>query len=141
VLLLDDINGWPPASLTALHLAQQRHMVTVVTAADTAAAQLGNSGAASTTRERFWKYGVEVLTSTALMKWEGNTATLLHLYHGEEEQRDFDTLVLATTSIAENSLSIALADDDIEVHTIGDATAARTASMAFFEARRLAQQL
>src|SRR6185295_19852875 len=34
VLLLDDINGWWPASGTALHLAQQRHQVTVVTAAE-----------------------------------------------------------------------------------------------------------
>jgi len=34
VLLLDDINGWWPASGTALHLAQQRHLVTVVTSAE-----------------------------------------------------------------------------------------------------------
>lgn len=141
VLLLDDINGWLPASHTALHLAQQRHMVTLVTAADLAAAQMDNSSTGGTTRERFWKYGVEVINSTALMKWEGNTATLLHLYHGEEEQRDFDTLVLATTSTVEDRLTRTLAEDDMEIHTIGDATAARTASMAFFEARRLGMEL
>ncbi|NQV45839.1 MAG: FAD-dependent oxidoreductase [Rhodospirillales bacterium] len=141
VLLLDDINGWLPASHTALHLAQQRHMVTVVTAAELPAAQMDYSSTGGTTRERFWKYGVEVLTSTSLMKWEGNTATLLNLYLGEEENRDFDTLVLATTNTVENSLTLALADDDIDIHTIGDATAARTASMAFFEARRLALTL
>ncbi len=144
VLLLDDINGWLPASHTAIHLAQQRHMVTVVTAADLPAAQMDYSSTGGTTRERFWKYGVEVLTSTSLMKWDGNTATLLHLYAQEEEQRDFDTLVLATTNSVENRLSVELAADSPEgmnIHTIGDATAARTASMAFFEARRLAMEL
>ena len=141
VLLLDDINGWLPASHTALHLAQQRHFVTIVTAADVAAGQMEHSCTGDTTRERFWKYGVEVITSTALMKWEGNTATLLHLYHGEEEQRDFDTLVLATTNNPENVLSRSLEKDKIEIYTIGDAIAARTASMALFEARRLSMKL
>ncbi len=137
VLLLDDINGWLPASHTALHLAQQRHMVTVVTAADVPAGQMEYSATATTTRERFWKYGVEVLTSTALMEWDGNTATLLHLYAEDEEKRDFDTLVLATTNTPEDSITRELESDDMVVHTIGDAVAARTASMAFYEARRL----
>lgn len=141
VLLLDDINGWLPASHTALHLARQRHTVTVVTAADIAAGQMEYSHTANTTRERFWKYGVEVLTSTAVMKWEGNTATLLHLYANDEETRRFDTLVLATTNFPEDRISRALAGDDMAVHTIGDAVAARTASMAFYEARKLALTL
>ncbi|MBT3559305.1 MAG: FAD-dependent oxidoreductase [Rhodospirillales bacterium] len=141
VLLLDDINGWLPASLTALHLALQRHVVTVVTAADVAAGQMEASHTASTTRERFWKYGVEVLTSTALMKWEGNTATLLHLYADDEEKRDFDTLVLATTNTPEDKITHELAADHMVVHTIGDAVSARTASMAFFEARKLGMSL
>jgi 2,4-dienoyl-CoA reductase-like NADH-dependent reductase (Old Yellow Enzyme family) len=141
VLLLDDINGWLPASLTALHLALQRHMVTVVTAADVAAGQMESSHTAATTRERFWKYGVEVLTSTALMKWEGNTATLYHLYADDEEKRDFDTLVLATTNTPEDHISRELMDDDMVVHTLGDAVSARTASMAFYEARKLGMSL
>ncbi|MBT4889766.1 MAG: FAD-dependent oxidoreductase [Rhodospirillales bacterium] len=142
VLLLDDINGWPPASQTALYLAKERHMVSYVTATDVVAAQLNSSGAGGTTRRRFWEFGVESLTSTALMKWEGNTATLLHLYSGEEEQRDFDTLVLATIGEANDHLSRELADDTgMSIHTIGDATCARTAYMAFFEGRKLALEL
>ncbi len=145
VLLLDDINGWLPATHTALHLALQRHMVTYITSADTAAQQMDASMTGTTTRERFWKYGVEVLASTALMTWESNTATLLHLYSGEEEKRDFDTLVLATTSTPNDHLSRALqstpTNPDMIFHTIGDATSARTASMAFYEARKLALTL
>ena len=111
VLLLDDINGWWPASGTALHLAQQRHMVTVVTAAEQAAAALDLSQTGETTRTRFMKMGVEVLTATALKTWDGNTATLLNLYTGDEETRDFDSLVLATTNRSLNQLTTDLAGD------------------------------
>ena len=52
--------------------------------------------------------------------------------------------MLATTNSVENRISLELAADSpdgMNIHTIGDATAARTASMAFFEARRLAMEL
>ena len=55
VLLLDDLDGWWPASGTALHLAQQRHQVTIVTASEKAAAKLDLSLTGDTTRERFIK--------------------------------------------------------------------------------------
>ena len=141
VLLLDDINGWLPASGTALHLALQRHMVTVVTASEKAAAQLDNSHTGDTMRERFVKYGVEVLLATAVESWSGNTARLINLYTGDIEERDFDSLVLATTNRPEDSLTKALAGAGKQVHTIGDAVQARTAAMAIYEARKLAMTL
>ena len=141
VLLLDDINGWWPASGTALHLALARHMVTVVTASEKAAEQLDFSRTGDTTRERFWKLGVEVICGHALSAWKGNTATLMNLYTGDTEDRDFDSLVLATTNTVEDSLRRELADDDLRIHNLGDAVAARTASMAIFEARTLAMSL
>ncbi len=141
VLLLDDINGWWPASGTALHLALQRHTVTVVTSSEHVAGQLDNSQTGDTTRERFMKYGIEVVLATALTEWRGNTATLVNLYTGEEESRDFDSLVLACTNHPENRLQGELADAGLEVHEIGDTVAARTASMAFYEGRKLALSL
>lgn len=141
VLLLDDINGWWPASGTALHLAEQRHLVTLVTAADVACGQLEHSQTADTTRERFWKMGVETVTSTALLKWEGNTATLVNLYTGDTEERDFDTLVLALTNTPLDHLSRELADSGIDIRSIGDTVSARTASMAIYEGRTLGLQL
>ena len=141
VLLLDDINGWWPASGTALHLALERHMVTVVTASEKAAEQLDFSRTGDTTRERFWKLGVEVICGHALNAWKDNTATLMNLYTGDTEERDFDSLVLATTNTVEDSLRRELADDDLRIHNLGDAVAARTASMAIFEARTLAMSL
>ena len=142
VLLLDDINGWWPASGTALHLAEQRHRVTLVTASEQAAGQLEYSRTADTTRERFMKMGVETVVATALVKWQGNTATLVNLYTGDEETRDFDSLVMACTNKPNDGLQSALAGSaGPEVHAIGDMVAARTAAMAIFEARKLALTL
>ena len=141
VLLLDDINGWWPASGTALHLALNRHSVTVVTAAEKPAEQLDLSRTGDTMRERFWKTGVEVICGHALTRWEGYTATIMNLYTGDEEERSFDSLVLATTNTVEDRLSRELGDGGLEVHSIGDTVAARTASMAFHEARQLAMTL
>ena len=142
VLLLDDINGWWPASGTALHLAEQRHRVTLVTASEQAAGQLEYSRTADTTRERFMKLGVETVVATALVKWQGNTATLVNLYTGDEETRDFDSLVMACTNKPNDGLQSALAGSaGPEVHAIGDMVAARTAAMAIFEARKLALTL
>jgi NADPH-dependent 2,4-dienoyl-CoA reductase/sulfur reductase-like enzyme len=141
VLLLDDINGWLPASGTALHLAQQRHHVTVATAAEKAAAQMDYSHTGDSMRERFARFGVEVLLATAVESWNGNTARLINLYTGDVEEREFDSLVLATTNRPEDHLSRALEGTDKEVHTVGDAVQARTAAMAIYEARKLAMTL
>jgi len=142
VLLLDDLNGWWPASGTALYLAEQRHRVTLVTASEQAASQLELSRTADTTRERFMKMGVETVVATALVEWRGNTATLVNLYTGDEERRDFDSLVLACTNTPDDGLKIELAGKEgPDVHAIGDMVAARTAAMAIFEARKLALSL
>jgi NADPH-dependent 2,4-dienoyl-CoA reductase/sulfur reductase-like enzyme len=141
VLLLDDIDGWWPASGTALHLAQQRHQVTVVTASEKAAGALDLSQTGDTTRARFAKYGVEVLLATGLAEWRGNTAKLVNLYTGEADEREFDSLVLATTNTPDDRLTRELSGAGLEVHSIGDTVAARSASMAFYEGRKLALTL
>ena len=141
VLLLDDINGWWPASGTALHLAGMGHRVSVVTASEKAAEALDLSHLGPSTRERFAKAGVTVVCACALTRWAGNTATIVNLYTGETETRAFDSLVLATTNTVDDALARALADDAIEVHVIGDTVAARTAAMAFFEGRSLGMAL
>ena len=138
VLLLDDIDGWWPASGTALRMALPRHMVTVATASEKAAAKLDLSLTGDTTRARFMRYGVEVLLATAVEKWDGNTATLLNLYTGDREEREFDSLVLACTNTRDTTLADALTDAPMPIHVLGDAMAPRTAHMAIFEARKLA---
>ena len=141
VVLLDDLNGWWPASGTALHLAERGHQVTILTASDKAAEALDGSHLGPSTRERFAKLGVTVICSHALTRWAGSTATMADLYTGETQALTFDSLVLATTNTADDALARELANDDIEVHTVGDMVAARTASMAFYEGRTLGMTL
>lgn len=140
VLLLDDLNGWWPASGTAIHLAQQRHRVTIVTASEKAAGQLDLSMTGDTTRERFAKLGIEVILASALVSWTGNTAKIMNLYTGDTEERDFDSLVMALTNERDEKLSSALAEEK-NIHAAGDTVQARTASMAIYEARKLAMTL
>jgi thioredoxin reductase len=141
VLLLDDIDGWWPATGTALHLAQNRHYVTIVTASEKAAAQLDLSMTGDTTRERLMRFGVEVVLATSLESWDGNIATLVNLYSGEKEQREFESLVLATTNTSNHQLFDSLVNADFDVFSVGDAVAPRTAHMAIYEARKLALTL
>jgi 2,4-dienoyl-CoA reductase-like NADH-dependent reductase (Old Yellow Enzyme family) len=142
VLLLDDINGWWPASGTAIHLAQQRHLVTVLTAAEKAAGQLDNSLTGDTTRERFARFGIEVILASALVSWEGNTARIMNLYTGDIEERQFDSLVMALTNERDDRLARELEGNaPMPVHAVGDTVQARTASMAIYEARKLAMTL
>lgn len=141
VLILDDINGWWPASGTAIHLAKLRHHVTIATAAEKAAGQLDYSATGDTTRERFAKLGIEVLLATAVKSWDDGKATLVNLYTGDEDVREFDTLVTATTNVPEDRVFKALEGSGMAVHTLGDAIHARTASMAIYEARELALKL
>ncbi|MBI1385811.1 MAG: FAD-dependent oxidoreductase [Rhizobiales bacterium] len=145
VLLLDDIDGWWPATGTALHLARQRHMVTIVTASEKAAAKLDPSLTGDIARARLMQHGVEVILATALEKWEGNTATLVNLYTGDTETREFDSLVLASTNTPDDALQDALSGEGsmagMEIHAIGDTVSARTAHMAIYEARALALRI
>lgn len=141
VLLLDDINGWPPASLTALHLAQLRHEVVLVTAAAHAAAQLDHSGVGPTTRSRFLEFGVETRTGAALLSWADKVATIRDFAWDSEEKREFDTLVLALPNLPNDGLYDELLGNGLRPHLIGDAMAARTAAMAIQEGRETAAAL
>ena len=83
------------------------------------------------------KLGVETVVATVVTKWEGNTATLVNLYTGDEETREFDSLVMACTNHPDDALQAELADSGMEVHAIGDTVSARTAAMAVYEGRKL----
>ena len=115
--------------------------MTLVTSAEKVAGQLEHNGTADTTRERFMKYGIETLVATALLSWQDNTARLVNLYTGDEDEREFDSLVLATTNTPEDELTAALAGSQLEIHAIGDTVSARTAAMAIYEGRKLGRRL
>jgi 2,4-dienoyl-CoA reductase-like NADH-dependent reductase (Old Yellow Enzyme family)/NAD(P)-dependent dehydrogenase (short-subunit alcohol dehydrogenase family) len=141
VLLLDDIDGWLPASGTAAFLAQRDHAVTLITASAAPLMALARSMADGPMRKLFAELEIETIAGTALLAWSDGTATLRNLLDGAELNRPFDCLVLATTNTPETSLQQNLLGSGLEVHPIGDCVAARTAAMAIYEGARLGRLL
>ncbi|MCC6470114.1 MAG: FAD-dependent oxidoreductase [Alphaproteobacteria bacterium] len=141
VLLLDDLNGWMPASGTALYLAQRGHQVTVVTSAAATAQSLASSTADGPMHEWFAEHGIEQLTASVVDAWSGQAATIRSLLDGTRRNVSFDALVLATTNVPDQGLHASLQGSGLELHQIGDCVAARTAAMAIYEGAKLAREL
>ncbi|MCC7045805.1 MAG: FAD-dependent oxidoreductase [Alphaproteobacteria bacterium] len=141
VLLLDDLNGWMPASGTALYLAQRGHQVTVVTSAAATAQSLASSTADGPMHEWFAEHGIAQLTTSVVDAWSGQAATIRSLLDGTSQETPFDALVLATTNVPDQGLHASLQGSGLELHQIGDCVAARTAAMAIYEGARLAREL
>ena len=66
---------------------------------------------------------------------------ILDLLTGRERREPFDTVVLATLPEANAELAAALDARGVAATAIGDCIAPRKATMALYEARRLALQL
>jgi 2,4-dienoyl-CoA reductase (NADPH2) len=141
VLLLDDIDGWLPASGTAAFLAQRGHAVTLVTASAAPLMALARSLADGPMRKLFAELEIETIADTVVVAWSGTDARLRNVLDGEEWQRTFESLVLATPNMAETSLQQDLLGSGLEVHAVGDCVAARTAAMAIYEGARLGRIL
>ena len=140
VLLLDDGGNWR-GSGTALHLAEQGHDVTLVTAFAMAGHELQRNAADFPLRQRLHQLGVKVLTDSVVKEWHGDGATVASLFDGSEFKIDCDDLVMATPNVSNTFLQEELADSDLEVHNIGDSVAPRQGHQAIFEGRRLALNL
>ena len=141
VLVLDDLGQWPGAG-TALKLAEEGHDVTIVTRHPVIGAELVNSAAVPPLIKRLAELRVRCLTETALMSWDGNTASLKSMLDDAVTQRDFDTLVTATVNVPVRHLFDDLVGEEgFALHNIGDSLAPRKAAAAFYEGRKLALSL
>jgi 2,4-dienoyl-CoA reductase (NADPH2) len=93
-------------------------------------------------RRRLAKAGVKAITDAVLLEWSARSARIRNLLDGREWSEPFDSLVLATSALADDRLARDLADDAaVEVHAIGDCVAPRRASLAIYEGRKLARLL
>ncbi len=84
---------------------------------------------------------VEEILNAALVEWRAGAAQIQDTLSGRVAERAFDTLVLATTNVAEAGLAGSLAEAGIAAHAIGDCVSPRNMGMAIFEARKLAMTL
>ena len=140
VLLVDDDGGWR-ASGTALHLADRGHRVTVLTPALHVGHHLGHTASLGLLAKALAERDVKVITSAALRAIEREQVVILDLLTGRERREPFDTVVLATLPEANAELAAALDARGVAATAIGDCIAPRKATMALYEARRLALQL
>jgi 2,4-dienoyl-CoA reductase-like NADH-dependent reductase (Old Yellow Enzyme family) len=137
VLVLDDVGDWRGLG-TALHLAEEGHDVTILTAAAVVGAGLAHSAADAPLRKRFARAGGRSVTSAAVLGWQGGVAAVVSTLTGELTKLDADALVIAETPVAEIGLATELAARGVPVREVGDCVAPRRASLAFYEGRRLA---
>jgi len=72
-----------------------------------------------------------------VLEWHGDAATIRDLLTGKESRHAFDSLVLATTNVAESELADALRAAGVAFQAIGDCMSPRHAPAAIYEGRRL----
>jgi NADPH-dependent 2,4-dienoyl-CoA reductase/sulfur reductase-like enzyme len=139
VIVLDEGANWKGAG-TALHLAEQRHEVTLVTPAPSVMMEMARTNADVQLRQRLRELGSTLIAEAAITEWHGDGATIL-VFGARDRHIPADSLVLSTTSVPETSLSEELGRKSLPHNLIGDAVAARTAVMAIYEGRKLAMKL
>lgn len=136
ILILDDAGNWRGPG-TAWHLAEKEHEVTILTADAYIGRDLARTAADFPMRARLKKLGVTFITDAAILAWHGDAATIRDLSTGAERRLPFDSLVLATTNVAETGLQEELAEAAIDFQAIGDCLAPRHAAAAIHEGRKL----
>ncbi|PZF75141.1 oxidoreductase [Aestuariivirga litoralis] len=134
VLVLDETANWKGGGV-ALTLAEAGHQVTVVTPAAAVMAEMARTAADIELRARLRELGVTLRTDSVVREWHGDGATI-QSFGGAPERIAADTLVVASTNVAEHELG-----DTLGAPMIGDAVAARNAAMAIYEGRKLAMSL
>lgn len=140
VLLLDDAGNWRGPG-TAWHLAEKEHQVTLLTADAYVGRDLARTAADFPMRSRLKKLGVTFMTDSVILAWHGDEATIRDLSTGVEQRLPFDSLVLATTNVADSALQDDLAAGNASHHAIGDCLSPRHAAAAIYEGRKLGLSL
>jgi 2,4-dienoyl-CoA reductase-like NADH-dependent reductase (Old Yellow Enzyme family) len=140
VLVLDDLGDWRGIG-TAMFLQEAGCQVTLATSAAAVATGLFHSAADVPARQRFARAGGRTSPHTAVTAWAPGRANLRSMLTGEDTTQAFDWLVVAETPTPRTQLAAELDALGVAYHAIGDCVAARRASLAIYEGRRVAQAL
>ncbi|WP_138471520.1 FAD-dependent oxidoreductase [Poseidonocella sp. HB161398] len=142
VVLVDDTGDWRGMG-TALEIAARGHRVTIVTGFTLPGAFLRRTELDKPARARLRAAGGRWITEAAVAEWTTRGARIVNLLDGSEELLAADSLVLATTNVADTWLHDELreAGEARPVALIGDALAPRLAVAAIYEGRVLGQSL
>ena len=142
VIVLDELGDWRGCG-TAWFLADLGHRVTLVTTDGIVGKGLNRSDANYIFRQTIAKLGVQCLTDSVITEWHGDSASVKNMLTGEVKPVEADSLVLATVnrSLTDLENEMTTLNKDIEIHSIGDCVAPRTAVMAIYEGRKLGLNL
>ena len=140
VVLLDE-GGNMRGCGTAWKLAEDGHEVTLVTPDPLVGKELQRTAADYPLRQRLAQLGVRFVLESALTRWSKEGATVLSFLDGSEQQIPADSLVLATTNMAENSVARELEGTGVEFINIGDSAAPRQAPFVISEGRKVAMEI
>ena len=142
VVVVDELGDWRGCG-TAWHLSENGHQVTLVSTDGMVGNALNRSHSNFVFRKTIARLGVRTITDSVVTAWSGDSATVRNMLSAEDEIVSADTLVLATVnqSITELEENCQALSETIEVHTVGDCVAPRTAVMAIYEGRKLGLEL
>ncbi|MEM7292157.1 MAG: FAD-dependent oxidoreductase [Pseudomonadota bacterium] len=140
IVLFDEAGNWRGCG-TAWHLAEAGHQVTLVTPAGMVGAELKRMDSDYPARQALAKHGVRFICDAGITAWSPEGATVLSFLDGSEEQVGADSLVLATTNLAEDSLYRELLDKGSTPINIGDSAASGQAAFAIYAGRKVALEI
>src|SRR5690606_1172892 len=80
--------------------------------------------------------GVKFMVESAIIRWNGTTATIRSFIDDKETDIEAETLVFATANHAEHTLALELSERGVQYREIGDGAAPRQAAYAIFEGRK-----
>ena len=139
VVLLDE-GANRKGARTALALAEAGHELTIVTPAGMVAKEIERTAADIPIRKRLREVGAKFVTDAVIREWRGYAAVITQ-FAGADEVVAADTLVIAGCNRPEDGLADELADSGLEIRSIGDSVAARTAVMAIYEGRKVGMEI
>lgn len=135
-IVLDEGGAWRGCG-TAWRMAEDGVAVTIVTPDALVGKELQRSAADFPLRRNLASLGVRFVTETAILEWREDGALALDLLTGAESVIPADSLVLATTNVADDEIASALRANRVDFELIGDAAAPRMAALAFHDGRRV----
>ncbi len=142
VIVLDELGDWRGCG-TAWFLAELGHSVTLVTTDGMVGKGLIRSDANYIFRQTIARLGVQCVTDSVITEWHGDSASVKCMLTGEVKSVEADSLVLATVNrpLTELESEMTALNKGIDIYSIGDCVAPRTAVMAIYEGRKLGLEL
>ncbi len=137
ILIIDDDGGWRGVG-TALYLADKGHDVTVLTAGLHPGQDIAHTASVGLMMKDLATARIGTIVSSVALAIDEQTVRIKNLLTDDERDLAVDSVILATVPAAESDLLAGLQREGIEATAIGDCVAPRKASMAIYEARRLA---